>query len=366
MADEWPIERVLAVGDRATGTDVLGELYRAQRTSRVADLTDARFVDGGPSLPCIGGRADVRVNMTGRVPMFGSTAWQIPATFNTTSADSSNAPISRTVVIREQGNIAINAIHELVRDAGKPVWDWKAPAKDEALIAKIDALGKAKLEAAYQIRSKQARTHACRAAYAEVKAALTEQGQAFDAAKVEGLLFDIEARIVRVLPHLVDTALLGAAVTMLTIARLDPRDAPWLLAKIVALLVYIVLGAIAISAAMLPSLVRTSRVVEAPVVEVVDARPAALPAPTTLTGAPLAAPTHAGLAVARSVKLALSGEFVPDAANVRNIQLRLYVAVPPGRLALHELWVVSSSWPVRRSSSTAAATKKATGTAAST
>ena len=26
----------------------------------------------------------------------------------------------------EQGNIAINAIHELVRDAGKPVWDWKA------------------------------------------------------------------------------------------------------------------------------------------------------------------------------------------------------------------------------------------------
>ncbi len=32
----------------------------------------------------------------------------------------------------EQGKIAINAIHELVRDAGKPVWDWQAPAKDEA------------------------------------------------------------------------------------------------------------------------------------------------------------------------------------------------------------------------------------------
>ena len=29
----------------------------------------------------------------------------------------------------EQGNIAINAIHELVRDAGKPAWDWAAPAK---------------------------------------------------------------------------------------------------------------------------------------------------------------------------------------------------------------------------------------------
>jgi polyribonucleotide nucleotidyltransferase len=31
----------------------------------------------------------------------------------------------------EQGNIAIAAINELVRDAGKPVWDWQPPAKDE-------------------------------------------------------------------------------------------------------------------------------------------------------------------------------------------------------------------------------------------
>jgi hypothetical protein len=55
----------------------------------------------------------------------------------------------------EQGNIAINAINELVRDAGKPVWDWKAPAKDEALIAKVEALAADKLRAAYQIRNKQ-------------------------------------------------------------------------------------------------------------------------------------------------------------------------------------------------------------------
>jgi polyribonucleotide nucleotidyltransferase len=32
----------------------------------------------------------------------------------------------------EQGKIAINAIHELVREGGKPAWDWTAPAKDEA------------------------------------------------------------------------------------------------------------------------------------------------------------------------------------------------------------------------------------------
>jgi len=97
----------------------------------------------------------------------------------------------------EQGAIAINAIHELVREAGKPVWDWKAPAKDEALIAKIDGLAKDKLVAAYQIRNKQARTQACRAAYAEVMAALKADGAAFDSVAVEGLLFDIEAKIVR-------------------------------------------------------------------------------------------------------------------------------------------------------------------------
>jgi polyribonucleotide nucleotidyltransferase len=97
----------------------------------------------------------------------------------------------------EQGNIAISAIHDLVRDAGKPVWDWKAPAKDEALIAKVQALAGDKLRAAYQIRNKQARTQACRSAYSDVMAALKAEGAAFDSVKVEGMLFDIEAGLVR-------------------------------------------------------------------------------------------------------------------------------------------------------------------------
>ncbi len=97
----------------------------------------------------------------------------------------------------EQSQVAINAIHELVRDAGKPVWDWKAEAKDEALIAKVTELAEGPLRAAYQNRNKQLRTHACREAYAAAKAALTEQGVAFDGVKVDNMLFDIEARIVR-------------------------------------------------------------------------------------------------------------------------------------------------------------------------
>ena len=96
-----------------------------------------------------------------------------------------------------QGNIAIAAINELVRDAGKPVWDWKAPARDEALIAKVEALGADKLTAAYQIRNKQERTQACRVAYAAVMSGLKADGVEFDSVKVESLLFDIEARTVR-------------------------------------------------------------------------------------------------------------------------------------------------------------------------
>ncbi len=97
----------------------------------------------------------------------------------------------------EQSRVAITAIHELVRDAGKPMWDWKAPAKNEPLIAKVQGLAGDKLAAAYQIRNKQARTQACRSAYSEVMAALKASGEAFDSVAVEGLLFEIEAKIVR-------------------------------------------------------------------------------------------------------------------------------------------------------------------------
>ena len=97
----------------------------------------------------------------------------------------------------EQGNIAIAAINELVRDAGKPEWQWQAPAKNEPFIAQVTALAEGPLRAAYQIRSKQARTTACREATAAVMAALKADSVAFDKVEVEGLLFEIEARIVR-------------------------------------------------------------------------------------------------------------------------------------------------------------------------
>ncbi len=97
----------------------------------------------------------------------------------------------------EQGNIAINAIHELVRDAGKPAWNWAAPAKDEPFIAKVAALAEGPMREAYQIRSKQARTHATRTVTAATVASLQAEGTAFDKVGLDNVLFDIEAKIVR-------------------------------------------------------------------------------------------------------------------------------------------------------------------------
>jgi len=97
----------------------------------------------------------------------------------------------------EQGKVAIDAIHELVKEAGHPVWDWKPEAKNEPLISKVGELAEAPLRAAYQIRNKQLRTQARRETYASTLAGLSAQGVEFDAVKVESMLFDIEAKIVR-------------------------------------------------------------------------------------------------------------------------------------------------------------------------
>ena len=97
----------------------------------------------------------------------------------------------------DQGKIAINAINELVREAGKPEWQWTPPAKNEPFIAKVTELAEGPLRAAYQIRSKQARTQACRDVASNVFAALKAEGIEFDKVEVEGLLFNIESAIVR-------------------------------------------------------------------------------------------------------------------------------------------------------------------------
>jgi polyribonucleotide nucleotidyltransferase len=115
---------------------------------------------------------------------------------------SEEAMLGAVVFGHEQMQAAINAIHELVHDAGKPAWDWKQPAKNEGLIARIIQIAGAELRAAYEIRSKQARTQKLREVHALVDAKLAEDATAGatgvpDSNEVGGILFDLEAKIVR-------------------------------------------------------------------------------------------------------------------------------------------------------------------------
>jgi polyribonucleotide nucleotidyltransferase len=109
---------------------------------------------------------------------------------------SESVMLGAVVYGHEQSQIAINAIQELVRDAGKPEWDWKPAAKNEALIAKLQSLAEGPLRDAYQIRQKQARSTKIKEVVANVMTQLAAEGDV-DEVEVGNLLFEIEAKIVR-------------------------------------------------------------------------------------------------------------------------------------------------------------------------
>ena len=98
--------------------------------------------------------------------------------------------------------VAVTAINELVAEAGKPAWDWAPAPKNEALIARIVEIADEGLKAAYAIRSKQARMEKLREVYAAVEAQLTADAEAAgteapDMNEVHGILFELEAKLVR-------------------------------------------------------------------------------------------------------------------------------------------------------------------------
>lgn len=102
----------------------------------------------------------------------------------------------------EQSKAVIDAIHELVRDGGKPVQEWVPAAKNETLINRVKELASADIHAAFQIKDKQARTQALNDAAKKVNETLATEAQAQgvdapNAAEVGAILFDIEYQTVR-------------------------------------------------------------------------------------------------------------------------------------------------------------------------
>ena len=56
----------------------------------------------------------------------------------------------------------------------------------------------------------------------------------------------LTTRVVRILPHVVDTVLLAAGVGLAVLSHEYPFVQPWLTAKVVGLVLYVVLGSIAL------------------------------------------------------------------------------------------------------------------------
>ena len=96
-----------------------------------------------------------------------------------------------------QMKLVIDAIHDLVRDGGKPEVQWSPAPKNEALIAKVSGIAEAKLREAYQIKEKQARTNQLKEVSAAVNAAFADDADAPDSAELGNIMFDLEAKIVR-------------------------------------------------------------------------------------------------------------------------------------------------------------------------
>ena len=98
----------------------------------------------------------------------------------------------------EQMQVAINAINELVKECGKPRWEWAPSAATAELEAAVSGAAHDALAEAYRITEKQARY----ARVGEIKKAVTEQlagGEApkFTADHVDDQLFKLESKIVR-------------------------------------------------------------------------------------------------------------------------------------------------------------------------
>ncbi len=97
----------------------------------------------------------------------------------------------------QQMQQVIDAINELADEAGKPLWDWTPPVKDEALVARMREMVEGDLRAAYAIREKQSRSKLVYSIRDKAIAALAEGADAPSSQMLKGIFGDIESGIVR-------------------------------------------------------------------------------------------------------------------------------------------------------------------------
>jgi len=98
----------------------------------------------------------------------------------------------------QEMQVVINAINELVAEAGKPKWDWQPAAKNEALIAQVRELVGAGIASAYQVADKMQRQSSLSELRAQAVEALSgsEEGQP-SGKEVAAIFSSLEKEIVR-------------------------------------------------------------------------------------------------------------------------------------------------------------------------
>jgi len=110
---------------------------------------------------------------------------------------SEDVMLGAVVFGHQQMQLVIDAINELADEAGKPMWDWTPPARDEALVARMRDMVEADLRAAYAIREKQTRSKLVYSIRDKTIAALSEGADAPSSQTLKGIFGDIESGIVR-------------------------------------------------------------------------------------------------------------------------------------------------------------------------
>jgi polyribonucleotide nucleotidyltransferase len=98
----------------------------------------------------------------------------------------------------EQMQAVINMINEMAAEVGKEAWDWTPPAPNTAVIEKVTALANADINAAYQIKSKGARsTKLDEIKNRVISELITEDTSTQEANEIKSAFFDLEAKVVR-------------------------------------------------------------------------------------------------------------------------------------------------------------------------
>jgi polyribonucleotide nucleotidyltransferase len=98
----------------------------------------------------------------------------------------------------EQMQAVINMINEMAAEVGKEAWDWTPPTPNTVVIEKVTALANADINAAYQIKSKGARsTKLDEIKNRVISELITEDTSTQEANEIKSAFFDLEAKVVR-------------------------------------------------------------------------------------------------------------------------------------------------------------------------